>query len=48
MPYEVVIKDQKTGDLTRKELETLKELKELLLLYQDKLIDVKLRQIKKR
>lgn len=48
MPYEVVIKDQKTGALIRKELETLKELKELLLLYQDKMIDIELRQIKKR
>lgn len=48
MPYEVVIKDQKTGDLIRKELKTLKEFKEMLLLYQDKMIDIKLRQIKKR
>lgn len=44
MPYEVFIKDQKTGETIHQEIETLKELKELLLLYQEKLIDVELKK----
>lgn len=48
MPYEVIITNQKNGEKIKKQIETLKELKELLLLYQEKLIDVELKQIKSK
>lgn len=46
--YKITIKDQKTGEEIKKEIQTLKELKELLLLYEDKLIDFEMKEIKRR
>ena len=48
MPYEVKIKDQKTGNEIRREIESLKELKELLQKYHDQLIDFEMKKIKKK
>ena len=41
--YKITIKDQKTGEEIRKEIQTLKELKWLLLEYKDQLIDFEMR-----
>ena len=43
MLYKLTIKDQKTGEETKKEIATLKELKWLLLEYQDQLVDFEMR-----
>lgn len=43
MLYKLTIKDQKTGEEIKKEIETLKELKWLLLEYKDQLIDFEMR-----
>lgn len=43
MPYKITIKDQKTGEEIKKEIETLKELKWLLLEYKDQLVDFEMR-----
>ena len=41
--YKITIKDQKTGEEIKKEIETLKELKWLLLEYKDQLIDFEMK-----
>lgn len=46
MPYEVFIKEQETNKILKKEIKTLKELKELLLLYENKLIDFEMHEVK--
>lgn len=46
MPYKITIKDQQTSEETKKEIETLKELKWLLLEYQDQLIDFEMKEVK--
>ena len=43
MTYKITIKDQKTGEEIKKEIETLKELKWLLLEYKDQLIDFEMK-----
>lgn len=48
MPYRITIKDQKGGKEIRKEIETLKELKVLLLQYKEQLIDFEMYEVKKR
>ena len=41
--YKITIKDQKTGEEIKKEIQTLKELKWLLLEYKDQLIDFEMK-----
>jgi 3-dehydroquinate dehydratase len=43
VPYKITIKDQKTGEEIKKEIQTLKELKWLLLEYKDQLIDFEMK-----
>ena len=46
MPYKITIKDQQTSEETKKEIATLKELKWLLLEYQDQLVDFEMKEVK--
>lgn len=46
MLYKLTIKDQKTGEETKKEIATLKELKWLLLEYKDQLVDFEMKEVK--
>lgn len=46
MPYEVTIENQKDKKRIKKELKTLKELKELLLQYENELINIEMHEIK--
>lgn len=45
--YKITIKDQKTGEEIKKEIQTLKELKWLLLEYKDQLIDFEMKEAKR-
>lgn len=47
MPYTVIIEEQDTKKIIRKEIETLEELKFLLLEYQEQLINFEMHEIKK-
>lgn len=47
MPYTVIIEEQDTKKVIRKEIETLEELKFLLLEYQEQLINFEMHEIKK-
>lgn len=47
MLYKITIKDQKTGEEIKKEIQTLKELKWLLLEYKDQLIDFEMKEAKR-
>ena len=46
MGYVVYIKEQSKSDILKKEIETLKEFRDLLLEYRDKLIEVEMREVK--
>lgn len=46
MPYEVTIENQKDKKRIKKELKTLKELKELLLQYENELINIEMHEVK--
>lgn len=48
MPYEVTIEHQKDRKIIKKELKTLKELKELLLQYENELINIEMHEIKSK
>lgn len=47
MPYEITIKEQETGKQIKKQIESLKDLKDFLIQYQNKLIDFDMNEIKK-
>ena len=46
MPYKVTIEEQDTKKIIRKEIETLEELKFLLLEYQEQLINFEMHEVK--
>ena len=46
MPYIVTIEEQDTKKIIRKEIETLEELKFLLLEYQEQLINFEMHEVK--
>lgn len=48
MPYKITIKDQQTNKETKREIETLKELKLLLLEYKDMLINIEMKETSKK
>lgn len=48
MPYEIKIKDQETGKEIRQEIETLKQMKWILLQYKNRTIELEVRKIKER
>ena len=44
-PYKITIKDQQTNKETKKEIETLRELKWLLLEYKNQLVDFEMCEV---
>lgn len=48
MPYNIKIREQKTGKEIKMQIESLKELKMVLLEYKDQLIDFEMREVKRK
>jgi len=48
LPYTVTIEKQKDKKIIKKELQTLRELKDLLLEYENELINIEMHEVKSK